>query len=1122
MLFVPNKSRQGTYARLKLQFLHSKAGRMVRWTAILVFVCCLHVSARTWSQQVTISAKNQPLITVLKAIEKQTDCNLIIQAKLLENTRPVSINVKNVSLEAALELCFKNQPVTYILKDRTIVLKEKAASTPIDKSQAAPSIALPPPLETITGVVTDSAGKPIPNVSVMVKGTAQGTTTDNDGKFVLTDVDADRATLVFKYVGYNEEELKLNGMTTVKVEMYSKHNALDEIQIIAYGTTTKRFNTGAVSTVTADDIAKQPVNNPLAALEARVPGLYISQATGNADGAFRINLRGLNSIASGNNPLYVIDGVPFTSTSISSTILNSNITIGGSPLSSINPLDIESISVLKDADATSIYGSRGANGVIIITTKKGQSGKTEVNINAYTGVGSVGHKLKLLNTPQYLEMRHEAFRNDNVAPAYYDYDMNDTWDTTRYTDWQKKLIGGNASINDIQTSITGGNENTQFLISGDYHKETTVYPGDFGDKKASVYFNISNTSNNQKFKSQLSGSYAADINDIFQTDLTLLALTLPPVEPKLIDSTGSLIFPDGIYNNNPYAAMLKKYKSSTKNLISNLIVSYQLLKNLQIKASAGYTNLDIDEITTNPITSQNPIYSPQSSASFGNNNFNSWIIEPQAQWESQLGKGKLNILIGSTFQENDQTGQTLDGTGFTNDALLENISGASTITKDPSAPPIDIKYRYQAVFGRINYNLENKYIFNITARRDGSSRFGEGRQFANFGALGVAWIFSEEKLIKNHVGFLSYGKLRISYGTTGNDQITDYGYLSTYSSTTYPYQGSAGLVPTRLSNPDYGWETNKKLETGLDLGFLKDRILFSADYYRNRSSNQLVGYPLPVLSGFSTIQYNLPALVQNTGIELVLNTINIQTANFSWSTSFNVTFPRNKLVTYPGIEKSSYKNKYVVGQPLYIYKAFHYEGVDPQTGIYVFQDVTNGGTTETPSSPTDLQAVKQITQTFYGGFQNNLTYKNWQLSIFLQFVKQTGKNYLAGGFSAPGTPWNQPVTVLDRWQKPGDKTNIQEFTQSPSSAAYTSFTNSQYYGDNVISDASFIRLKNISLSYTLPNNILKTLHLSNAKIYLQGQNLLTITNYLGLDPENQNVANLPPLRILTAGLQLTF
>lgn len=462
--------------------------------------------------------------------------------------------------------------------------------------------------------------------------------------------------------------------------------------------------------------------------------------------------------------------------------------------------------------------------------------------------------------------------------------------------------------------------------------------------------------------------------------------------------------------------------------------------------------------------------------------------------------------------------QTLFATGFSSDALLENIAAATSVTAQQYNHSL---YHYEAGFGRINFNHREKYLLNLVARRDGSSRFGPGKQFANFGAIGAGWIFSKEHFIQQRLPGLSFGKFRASYGITGNDQIGDYQYLSNWAPTPFPYDGAAGSYPQNLANPNYSWEINKKLEAGLELGLLKDAILLTTSYFRNRSSSQLVGYSLPSITGFTMIQANLPAVVQNTGWEFQFSSTNIKTPNISWNTTLNLTIPKNKLVAYPDLAASAYANTYVVGKSLYIRESFAYLGVDPQTGVYLFKSVATGKPTASPVYPDDLEPNKKISKQYFGGFQNNFRYKHWTLDIFVQVVKQTGRSYIST-FGAPGFFGNQPSIVLSRWQKPGDHSNVQQFTQDYASAAYAAYTNANYFGDNSIVDASFIRLKNTSISYQISGKIISRLKVSSCKIFCRGQNLFTLTKYQGMDPEAQFVSNLPPLRMLVAGFQLTL
>jgi hypothetical protein len=409
---------------------------------------------------------------------------------------------------------------------------------------------------------------------------------------------------------------------------------------------------------------------------------------------------------------------------------------------------------------------------------------------------------------------------------------------------------------------------------------------------------------------------------------------------------------------------------------------------------------------------------------------------------------------------------------------------------------------------------------NFSARRDGSSRFGPGKQFAGFGAVGAAWIFSKERLFTKNLPFISFGKLRASYGVTGNDKILNYQYLDTWEPTTNTYQGGVGLAPSRLFNPDYHWEKTTKLESALDLGFFRDRLLFSVAWYRNQSSNQLVQYKLPSTAGFASVVKNLPAEVENTGVELSISSINIRTGTFSWSTSANLTIPKNRLVSFPGLSLSSYATRYVEGQSLNLIYAYRYLGVDPASGLFLVEDINKDNAFNTK----DYQILGSLDPLYYGGLENSFEFKGFRFDVFFQCTKQTGVAYLANSGFPPGSIHNMPVEVLTRWQKPGDEALIQRFTQltSTSQPAYNAFSNLFLKSDGAYTDASYIRLKNISLSYTVNGKWLKRCGLSGLRLYASGQNLCTFTSYKGGDPETQNYLRLPPLKTIAGGIKITF
>ena len=662
---------------------------------------------------------------------------------------------------------------------------------------------------------------------------------------------------------------------------------------------------------------------------------------------------------------------------------------------------------------------------------------------------------------------------------------------------------------------------TQFQIGATYHRETTIFPGDFSDARGAMHFAINNTSRNQKLKIQLTGNYMVDNNRIPNNDLTSNAILLAPNAPEIYNPDGTFNWepaPIGMSSwTNPMAQFLNRYNNKTTNLVSNVSLSYQLLQGLFFNASLGYTNLQSNEVITVPLLSIAPENraSSQRGASYGNNNINSWIVEPNITYRRTVKNGKLDALLGATIQQQNSNGQLVAGSGYNSDDVLENMGAAAKLTTISSAIAT---YKYNALFGRVTYNLLDKYIVNLSGRRDGSSRFGSDNMFHNFGAIGIGWVFSQEGFLKKGTSVLSFGKLRASYGTTGNDQISDYQYLSLYRPVNVgvQYQNTTGLTPAGLNNPYLQWEETRKLSFGLDLGLFRDRILLNVDYYRNRSSNQLVQYKLPVLAGFSFITKNFPAIVQNTGWEFAFESVNIKTQGFEWRTKLNATIPSNKLVKYDSLATSSDANLLQIGQPITMIRVYHYLGVDPSTGLFTFEDA-NGGVTSKPSFPNDLMVNINTSPVLYGGFENIFTYKGFELDVFFQFIKRKGIDYVFGA-NNPGFYFlNQPVWVLDRWQKTGDEVANQKF--SSNGTTNSSFDPAANRSDASYIDASFIRLKTLHISWQLPQNWYGR-YVNNIKLFAQGQNLATITDYKGLDPETLSTTTLPPLRVFTLGLHV--
>ncbi|MHC5310886.1 SusC/RagA family TonB-linked outer membrane protein [Myroides sp. LJL116] len=971
---------------------------------------------------------------------------------------------------------------------------------------------------TITGTIKDFNGA-LPGVVVQVKNKNTATITDVDGKYSIQASPSEA--LVFSYIGYSGQEITINQKRIIDLELQQNSQELEEVIVNAgYYSVKDKERTGSIARVTAKDIELQPVINPLQALQGRMAGVNITQATGAPGGAMRVEIRGRNFLGispAQNSPLYIINGIPIisdnlgsqTSNNINSMVLPGNI----SPLNNINPSDIENIEVLKDADATAIYGSRGANGVILITTKKGKQGDNKFTITSSLGYSKVANYMDMMGTEDYLRMRKEAFSNSGVNTyGPKDYDINGTWDQTRYTNWQKELIGNTAVNKTISLGVTGGSELSNYNINLSHNESTTVFPTDKGYKRNSALINFNQRTRNNKLLISSSINYSQQNNNLPATDLTKNALQLSPNSPSLYTSEGEINWENGTFAN-PIASLGKTYENEINSFILNSSLSYAFSSLVSFKIDTGINSLNYNEIQLTPHTIHNPTLNTTSENSNINKNINSsysYIIEPQLNFNKTWNKHTFNLLTGITYQSSLQNFLGITGSNFSSNSLITNIGAAKNREIIGNSTT---QYNYLAYFSRLNYIYNHKYIINITARRDGSSRFSPDNRFGNFGALGAAWILTKEDFTQNWK-WLSFAKLRGSYGITGSDNIGDYAYLDAYSTNTGQYANSSALKPIALYNPDYRWEKTTKLETALELSFFKDRLNSSIAYYDNRSGNQLIGYTLPSTTGFDKITSNFPAVVRNYGWEFTFNSSNIISTNFKWTTNFNIAFNRNKLVSYPGLEDGTQSSLFIIGKPLNIYKSYNYQGLNNLTGQYQFEDYDTDGKFTT----FDKKIINDLNPKFTGGLHNTISYKKISLDFLFQFVKKKSYNYDYSYYNAPGAAMiNQPTSFNNRWSQtnPSSKYTQAMHWSDPNYSQASLYRNS----NEVLTDSSYIRLKNISINYECS---LKKLKIDQLRLFIQGQNLWTITNYYGLDPEFISPSFLPPLKTLSFGLQLTF
>jgi TonB-linked SusC/RagA family outer membrane protein len=978
-------------------------------------------------------------------------------------------------------------------------------------ANAATTIPLPLQQQEVSGVVRDQNGLPIPGVTVSIKNTNRGTVTNLDGEYNITA--PANGTLVFSYIGYKTVEIPVDNKEEISIQLEEDVSALGEVQINAgYYNTTERERTGNISRVSGEEIELQPVTSPIEALQGRMAGVEVIQQTGIPGAAPTIRIRGQNSLRTqlgnnGNLPLYIIDGMPVNSSPVAS-INQFTSTTGTDPLSGINLANIKSIEVLKDADATAIYGSRGANGVVLITTKnKTLKAKDELQVVFYSGFSRVANFLDLMDTPQYLALRGRAFQNDQVEPTSSNAEDLLLWDQDRQTNWQKELFGHSAPIENTNISYAGGNGQTSFRAGASYTSQGNVFPGNHKFEKKTANLSLNHSSKDGKFTVNALANYGITHSDLFSSaNFVATALNLPPNAPALYNEDGSLNWAASSWTN-PVAILESDSENSTKTLVSNLNLEYKILPGFSLKSNFGYTTLYNDNINLLPIQISDPaIWNRVSNRSqHSQSNRESWSIEPQLNYSTDIGTHHLDLIIGTTFQRNSNHQVSLSATGYANRHLIGNLNAADAVSVTTDQ---DVIYKYQAVFARVGYNLEKTYFINLTGRRDGSSRFGTNKRFANFGAIGMGWIFSQNSFISDYLGFLNFGKLRASYGITGNDQIGDYRYLNTYEAT----PGPGGLYPTRLTNPVFSWESNKKLEAAIELGFFDNVLSMDFSWYRNRSSNQLVGYTLPAITGFTSVEANFPATIENSGIELVLSGRLIKSKNFNWQASANISFPKSKLIEFEGIEETPYATQYSVGYPLNTMRFYSFDGIDPETGFFRVDDVNEDGSYDDE----DLNVFKDLSRTYYGGFSNRISLKGIHLNFLMEFVKQQGLSHDSG------IPGFQTNIIADGRYGP-DGSPATTFAQEPTQAitGFRTYRNYLQSSERPV-DASYVRMKSINLSYNLPKKLIQQLPFTGFNIFLQGQNLFTLTNYSGLDPQNPNSTNLPQLQSVTAGLQLNF
>jgi len=994
---------------------------------------------------------------------------------------------------------------------------------------------------TVTGRVTAATdGSGLPGVTVVVRGTTSGTSTDVNGQYSIALPDATNPTLVFSFVGMTTQEIPVGNRTTLNVALGADATQLEEVVVVGYGTQAKADITGSIARVTSREIENLPVTSVENALQGRAAGVYINSGSGKLGSAMQIRIRGASSVSASNQPLYVIDGIPVTTTdlgSASSEPIN--------PMADINPNDIESIEILKDASAAAIYGSRASNGVILITTKKGKVGKSKVDLNYYTGVSSPtrlrdwmdrdeyiayfteaatrGAKYDYLNNPDGWTDEAEAidyYLNEDFYPTM-DF-LNPDWRTDNTdTDWQDQALQ-NGSISQYSVSVNGGDEKTRFFISGSHLDQTGIIVGN-EFQRSSGRINLDH-SVSKKFKIGTNLSLIRTINtrvpddNAFSNPLQLVALT--PISPLYSDSMQTSYNRNTLYYNNLIELDNATNISTNYRTISNFFGSYEFIPGLTLRAQFGldFFNLDEDIYRGRQTEDGGPTgYGYSNQVRSLNYTTNTTLAYNKTFNEIH----NLDVLAGMEFQESDVRSTSSEAQGFPNDQF-KKIASAAVIT---SGSTTGNDYTFLSYFSRANYNLRGKYLLSASARLDGSSRFGSDNRYGFFPSASAGWIVSEETFLSesNAVSFL---KLRTSYGVTGNSEIGNFASRALYSA--IPYANLAGIYFSSLPNPELSWETTRQVDVGIDFGFLNNRISGEIDYYVKKTEDLLINVPLPATSGFTTITKNVGNL-ENKGLEFVLNTANIQGA-FTWNTTFNIARNRNKITKLnvaPILGGSRNLGRIAEGEPMGYYYGPKFAGVDPANGDALYY--TEDGETTNDYSQAFSQKVGDPNPDFVGGLDNRFGFKGFDLSVLMQFVYGNDLYNTAGYFQAASGDYydNQTTDQLRGWKNPGDITDVPE---------------ARLYGGNGtgnssrwVEDGSFLRVKTVQLGYNIPSAVANRVKLQNARIYFAAQNLFTFTNYNGWDPEvnttynglsNVNIGHdfytPPQAKTITIGVTLSF
>lgn len=996
----------------------------------------------------------------------------------------------------------------------------------------------------VTGKVVDAMGE-LPGVSIVVKGTTNGTTTDLNGQFILRNVKPSDV-LQFSFIGYKTQEVKAGNQKHFNITLAEDAQALDEVVVVGYQEVRKKDLTGSVSKVNMDDLLKTPAASFDQTLGGRIAGVNVSSGEGMPGSTMNITIRGNNSLTQDNTPLYIIDGFPVEDPAVAAAI---------------NPNDIASTDVLKDASATAIYGARGANGVIIITTKQGKVGRPQLTYDGSFGISTVSKKLDMMSAYDYVKLQSEvepARASEKYFPLYEGHQWTpEDYRGTAQNNYQNEIFR-TAWQQNHNIRLAGGSEGIRYnaslsyydqegiLLNTDYQRlqarmNTLVKRG-----KLTVNFNTNFSRSIQNGASPSSSSYSG-MNNLFYSVWGYRPVNYPgkPLSALLEDLIDDDVDASNDYRFNPIADLKNAYrKYYINNLQLNGYVEYEFIKGLKLKVSGGYTydNRHTDTFNNSKTRYGGPTSTDKVNAEVVRQQRLTWLNENILTYQTNFRKKHfLNTMVGVTLQNSDYEFYSYRMKQIPNESL--GMAGMGQGTFDKSASTLS-SWSMLSYLGRINYNYKSKYYTTVSFRADGSSKFSKKNRYGYFPSGSLAWNFSEEGFMSSYKKWLSSGKLRLSWGLTGNNRIGEYDYLALLDmikshvttglpNTVYPFDNnnaSVGVAPISLPNEDLKWETTEQWNLGIDLGFFNERITLTADIYRKTTRDLLLDATLPYSSGYLTAIKNI-GKVRNDGLELTLNTINIDNKKFKWTTNANISFNKNKVLELSenqiGLLSTAKFDQNFNSQPNYIAKigypmgmiyGYIYEGTykygdfdksgntyslkgniphyvsesNTQPGMPKYRDLNGDGIIDT----NDRTMIGRGLPIHTGGFTNNFEYKGFDLSIFFQWsygndVLNANRLLFESGFQKK-RELNQYASYANRWTPENPDSNIPAATNSSSNLVISS---------RVVEDASFLRLKTVTLGYNVPKNFLKKFRIDNARLYLAAQNLWTVTGYSGYDPE---------------------